>query len=325
MSSKITGGLLVLSTACLMACSQGYNFDLPPAADNFGQQIEYNNKVDIVFMIDNSASMANNQDALKKAIPEFVDTLSKLKMDMHIAVVSSSMGGIDDPNGGQFLGSPRFLTSATPNLSDALGKRIQLGEAGSNVERGLDSLATVMDLNYLAGAGAGFWRDDALLVFIALSNEDDKSAVGPQQFVSMMNALKPKFDNGAQSWFLNFIGVLDLSGDCSTTSEYVEPGNDWIAIADATGGIKADLCSKSYGTAASNIRERVVHMITDYKLSKKPVVDTIVVRINGVDIKRDTVNGWDYIEATNSIRFYGTAVPPANADIRIDFKPAEAN
>lgn len=325
MGTKIIGGLLGLSTVGLMACSQGYNFDLPPAAENFGQHIEYNNKVDIVFMIDNSSSMSNNQNALTAAIPEFVNTLSKLKMDMHIAVVSSSMGGIDDPNGGQFLGSPRFLTSDTPNLADALGKRIQLGEKGSNVERGVDSLATVMDPNYLSNQGAGFWRDDALLVFIALSNEDDKSSVSPQQFVDMMNERKPKFDSGAQSWFLNFIGVLSLSGDCSTTNDYVEPGNDWIAIADATGGVKESLCAKSYATAASNIRERVVHMITDYKLSKKPVLESIVVRINGVDIMRNAINGWDYIEATNSIRFYGTAVPPANADIRIDFKPAEAN
>lgn len=324
MGSKIIGGLLVLSTAGLTACSQGYNFGLPPASENFGQQVEYNNKVDIVFMIDNSESMSTNQFYLKQAIPNLVATMSQLKMDMHIVVVSSSMGGTN-PDGGQFLGSPKVLTSAEPNLSDLLAERIEVGELGSNVERGLDSLVAVTDPVYRANQGKGFWRDDALLVFIALSNEDDKSAVGPDAFIELMNQRKPRFENGAQSWFMNFIGVMELAGRCSTFSEYKEPGVDWIQIADATGGIKESICQRDYSNAASNIRERIVHTLTDFKLENKPIESTIVVRINGVDVPRSTENGWDYISAENVIRFYGSAVPPANADIRIAYDRAEAN
>ncbi len=44
-----------------------------------------------------------------------------------------------------------------------------VGEAGSNNERGLESMQTVLSSSYLSNEGRGFLRNDALLVVIALS------------------------------------------------------------------------------------------------------------------------------------------------------------
>jgi hypothetical protein len=52
------------------------------------------NKVDILFMIDNSASMGDKQTLLAQAIPDFVQGLVALKVhDLHIGIVTSSLGG----------------------------------------------------------------------------------------------------------------------------------------------------------------------------------------------------------------------------------------
>lgn len=51
-------------------------------------------KIDILFAIDNSRSMGDKQALLAKAIPTFVDGLVQgTVLDIHIGVVSSSLGG----------------------------------------------------------------------------------------------------------------------------------------------------------------------------------------------------------------------------------------
>jgi hypothetical protein len=52
------------------------------------------NKVDVLFMIDNSASMGDKQALLAKAIPDFIQGLVALQVhDLHIGIVTSSLGG----------------------------------------------------------------------------------------------------------------------------------------------------------------------------------------------------------------------------------------
>ncbi|MEN0060007.1 MAG: hypothetical protein AAGB31_14295, partial [Bdellovibrio sp.] len=166
----------VAAMAVLTACSQEVAFDLPQTNNTFEGNVSYNNKVDILWIVDNSSSMLQPQRNLSNQIPSLVSKLNQLKMDYHMAVVTTSMGGTN-PDGGKFIGSPKYVTSTTPNLVSTLTSRMVIGEAGSNNERGLESMATALSASYLANEGKGFFREDALLVVIALSDEDDKSAV----------------------------------------------------------------------------------------------------------------------------------------------------
>lgn len=324
-SFELRTAIVIALCSSLVACGKGASFGLVPTEENFGQEIKYNNKVDIIFMIDNSSSMDANQRALASAMPGLVEGLTSLDMDMHIAVVTSSMSGTN-PNGGRFMGTPRYLTSKTPDLKNVLADRLRVGEDGSSIERGVDSLVAATDPGgYLNGAGKGFWREDALLVFIALTNEDDKSVVQPAQFVEIMNQRKPRFEDGSQSWFLNVLGIVELGGGCPTHAEYEEPSIDWMEIARLSGGRQASICSSDFSPAIVDIRQRIVQILTDFELKKKPNIDTIVVTVDGQLVPRSNVNGWDYVPEGNLIRFYGSAVPGANAKIVVDFDPAEAN
>lgn len=87
------GLVAVLSTILLGACAQDVKFGLPSTSDNFGQSITYNNKVDILWVMDNSSSMSKHQTNLSQAIPGLMTKLNSLKMDYQMAVVTSSMGG----------------------------------------------------------------------------------------------------------------------------------------------------------------------------------------------------------------------------------------
>lgn len=314
-----------LACGMLIACSNP-KFGLPDKQDNFSQSVAYNNKVDILWIIDNSASMLQPQRNLSSQLSSLVSTLNSLKMDYHMAVVTTSLGGTN-PDGGKFLGTPKYVTSSTPDLVNNLASRMVIGEGGSNNERGLESMSIALSPSYLANEGKGFLRSDALLVVIALSDEDDKSAVTDpvNYYTNFLDQLKAPWVDGSRSWMFNFIGVLANSAACSTFSNYAEPGLIYMDLVAKTLGTKESICNNNLSGAVSNIRARIYQILTDFKLSGKPIVDSIVVKINGAVIPRNTTNGWEYIQASNSIRFYGSAVPAADASIKVDFSPAAAN
>lgn len=311
----------------LIGCSDQVNFALPPATDNFAQSITYNNKVDILWIVDNSSSMLKHQQKLSERVPDFVAKLNEIKMDYHMAVVTSSMGGVS-PDGGRFIGTPKFVTSTTPNLVSDLTSRLIRGEAGSDNERGLESMTTSLSPSYLSNEGRGFLRDDALLVVIALTDEDDKSTVSNPgtYYTNFLDGLKKPWVDGSRSWIFNLIGVLSMSGSCKTTgNDYAQVSLVFMDLVKNSGGVQESVCSGDLVSATSNIRARIFQILTDFKLSKVPDLTTVKVLINGQTVPRSNVNGWDYIESLNLIRFYGSFVPAADASIKVDFKPKDAN
>ncbi|WP_374029156.1 hypothetical protein [Bdellovibrio bacteriovorus] len=326
MKKDFSAVFVAVIASTLMACSGGVSFDLPATSDNFGQNITYNNKVDILWIVDNSSSMLKHQQNLSAQVPDLVTKLNSLKMDYHMAVVTTSMGGTT-PDGGKFIGSPKYVTASTPDLVNSLKNRMIVGEAGSNNERGLESMQNALSNSYLSNEGRGFFREDALLVVIALSDENDKSVVSNpvSHYVNFLDGLKTPWVDGTRSWVFNFIGVLPTSTNCRTYNDYAEAGLTFIDIVKESGGVQESICSSNLSSAVTNIRSRIYQILTDFKLSKIPVIESISVTINGQAVPRSSINGWDYIEARNVIRFYGSAVPAADASIKVDFKPKEAN
>jgi hypothetical protein len=169
-----------------------------------------NRSVDVVFMVDDSASMTPLQTKLTAAFPAYINALKALPgglPDIHVGVVSSSMGagrdpGIDHcPQGGDqgiFHTKPLGSTCATASLnagqnfiinvggqanytgdiSDVFACIALLGANGCGFEHQLESVARALGAD---GAPApaqngGFLRADALLQIVLLTNEDDCSA-----------------------------------------------------------------------------------------------------------------------------------------------------
>ncbi len=322
--------LVILSLVALgnVSCNQNVKFDLPAASNAFAQKIIYNNKVDILWVMDNSSSMLNHQKNLGSQVPNLVAKLNSLKMDYQMAVVTSSMGGLN-PNGGRFTGTPKILNSGSSNLTSELATRLVVGQDGSDNERGLESMETVLSSGYQANEGKGFLRSDALLVVIALSDEDDKSKSASSivnYYSRFLDSIKQPWIDGSRSWVFNFVGVLTLQGTCTTTSlDYKEPGLAFMGLADLSGGTKSSICAADLSPAVSGISARIFQILTDFKLSSKPIESSIVVTINNQIIPRSSTNGWDYIADKNLVRFYGASVPAADASLKVDFKPAEAN
>jgi len=215
-----------LVSAMLMyaACSQsaeigkGYSRALETMADP-------PSKLDVVFVVDDSLSMLDNQQALVEAartelFPQLRSMSGELP-DLHLAVVSTSLdidgwgsaaswGCTATPNGhfamggwgadggyspgsavppctavaGSYMtdapdGSGGRITNYTGTIEDAFACMATLGEKGCGIEQPLEALRRALT----DPANAGFLRDDAALLVVFLSDEDDDSGTDPTQWL----------------------------------------------------------------------------------------------------------------------------------------------
>jgi hypothetical protein len=207
--------LLVLALA---ACEVRENIGSTPDGGDANQTwvslrlADASSAADILFMIDNSPSMAPAQETLRAQLANLIQILDTFAKDgspgsYHIGVVTSDLGaGQFNIGGGQCRpggdggklqavgagASPDCLspvdanyliydqvgnTSNTPPSQDlvtTLGCMVSVGDKGCGFEHQLESVYRA--LHDPPPENTGFLRPDAVLVIVFLTNEDDCSA-----------------------------------------------------------------------------------------------------------------------------------------------------
>jgi hypothetical protein len=167
-------------------------------------------KLDILFMVDNSGSMADKQDNLVRNFPRFMGVLEGAvapgsTLDAHVAVVSSDLGvgtpgmeslgcGNTGGDNGVFQSSPRgactgprgsyIITNAAGQnfdgtVADVFSCIARLGTSGCGFEHQLAAVRRALGGDPTVGAPAanvGFLRPDARLGIVLITDEDDCSA-----------------------------------------------------------------------------------------------------------------------------------------------------
>ena len=190
----------------LTGCPDREVSEVLPAQDKVESKqipVNVNRKVDLLFVIDNSGSMKEEQDSLTANFGNFINVLNSIPgglPDVHIGIVSSDMGtanggsaggcsgngdnGIMKTGGVVFTGGVNFLSdiadTANPGmriknytgaLIDVFRQMASLGTSGCGFEQHLAS--TVAALN--STANVGFLRPDAFLAIVYIADEDDCS------------------------------------------------------------------------------------------------------------------------------------------------------
>src|SRR5690349_2970440 len=101
--------ICALAAAALCGCSIENSFLPEDGVDTFFQ--EEVDQVDILFVVDNSASMTEEQAALSAGFASFVANLEDANSNFHIGVVSTSQD-YSDPDRGKMIGDTPFITNA---------------------------------------------------------------------------------------------------------------------------------------------------------------------------------------------------------------------
>lgn len=302
----------VVAAIVMTACDQ-QTFLLAPANISYSSNIKWNNKVDILWVIDNTPSMAQHQTTLAQKSGTFINGLLSRNLDFRIAATTVDMrsGGTE----GKFIGSPMILTKATPNIAAAFNQKITAAEEIYDLEQGLGAMKRAFELRN--STNAGFFRSDALLVVIVVTNEDDGSSDDPSDYISFLDTIKPRTPFGDRNWVFHMIGVTGAAGEnCSTYGNYTEPGDRYMELVNSSGGAKTTICTGDFGAALAGVEKRIYDVASRFYLDRLPDVSSIEVRVDGNIIPNDPVNGWTYIEADNSIQLHGSAI--ARTDVKID-------
>lgn len=302
-----------------LGCSQ-QKFQMQNQTQSFSQVQAYNNKVDILLVMDTSSSMMRFRDQLAEQIPTFISQLNSTQMDYRIGVTTMDLqpGG----SGGKLLGSPKVLTQNTPGLILLLQERIRFALPGSIDEMGLESVRRVLDVE-----GDSFLRSDSLLVNIFLTDEDDyssdtRSFIPVSRYIEDLDRRKPRFQSGVRSWVAHLIGIDSFQEMLNCRA--AEVGSRYVELVNASNGQLAPVCSGRMSQMVENIRVQMLQLLSDYYLPKRPVLASLRVSVRGQDVPRSQSNGWDYDSGANKIRFFGSWIPGVYDSISVQFTPVDA-
>ena len=339
-------GLFVL-VFLLAACGDDtVSYSLLPVEEVFEQTgVTVNEKMDILWVIDNSGSMRSSQESVAVNFNKFIQRFSTKGYDFRIAVTTTS-AYLDlyskDPTQSRFRdGTDQtshsgvfVITPETPNLTNVFMTNIIQGTLGSGDERGLQSLRSTLT-NPL---NSGFLRDDSFLAIIFVTDEEDFShdSATYSENMSIMHPVKDYIDfldqltkTSAENrrYSASTVGIFDA--DCKTQLDKADP-QKWYGrritqryaeLTDATEGFKGSLCS-DFGSTLDGIAQQIVRLSTQFFLSRQPVLETIRVFIDEQEIPQSATNGWNYVAERNSIMFSGAATPAQGQKVRIDCDPA---
>ncbi len=313
-------------------------------------------KVDMLFCIDNSGSMADKQQVLSDSINTFIGQFVVRGVDFHIGVVTTDVSSTDanywagklpgyiEPNRGRLIskytdstGAGRYLTSSTTGVVEKFKANSKPGTSGSGDEQCFASMLYALDTAMIAPGGfnEGFVRDDALLSMIVVSDEDEDVAKNnPGETVDGLIArMKSRIGavKGPNSRGYSFDFVINKT-QTKPSAAIAYPlvngtnfyPNFYLKAADAFVAKTYDVL-KNFGADLAAIGGAIINQAEkEYKLTQKPILGSIVVKIDGKVIAVDGTNGYTYHADRNTIELWGDALTSSpGRKITIDYLYAQ--
>lgn len=283
--------------------------------------------VDVLWVVDDSCSMLEEQSGIATNAPAFMDYFIGSGLDWHVGVVSTDMSANSKSGKLQSAGGYTYLDEDTPNPVDLFGQMARLGTNGSATEKGRQAayhaIETLGDSN-----NAGFYRDEASLAVVVISDEQDQTTNNPslQEFISWLSNLKPDLDQVSFSSIVCLEASTIYGQNCGTGAfANMTVGTDYIAVTDAVGGVKWDIRDTDWTTVLNELGMQAAGLKREFFLGDIPVPDTIRVTVvepadAGGEVRNFVVDDdFVYSETRNSIQFR-TYVPLPLSEVFIEYE-----
>jgi hypothetical protein len=288
---------------------------------------------DILWVIDTSCSMQDEQEALADNFPAFISFFIDRELPFRMGVTSTNIDE-DETTGldGALTGSPSWLDHDSPDVEDRFIERILLGiDPGHGAERGLHASHIALT-DRLSDTNAGFLRSYASLVVLVVSDEPDYSTLGypnsmnfidHQDYAPWLDLLK----GDTPSHLSAIVGVgpggLDDPEGCVRGGFLGDPnlehgalrGDGYIEAAIDTGGSVQSICDADWTLALYRLGLTSAGLLERFDLSAVPVDGTIQVRVEGSE-----TSGWSYESALGAILFAPDAIPETGNSVVVTYR-----
>ena len=216
-------------------------------------------KIDLLFVIDNSGSMGQEQMNLIANFPQFITVLNQSGLDYRVAVTTTAReyhytmsfpvgGGVPMNTGAGENGAmikpascnmtKRWIDKTDPNPSQTFSCVANVGTGGNSDEMPLGAMRDAFEDRMADMTNAGFRRADALLGIVFLTDEEDCSY---EQSVTL--GFSESLCDAQMEPAINYVNFLD---------SYTGHRSRWAAAAIA--GMGPGACSSTFGDAQEATR-----------------------------------------------------------------------
>lgn len=292
--------------------------------------------VDVLFIIDNSGSMSEEQENLADNFASFINGAQQFQNDYQIGVVTTDMD--DGSESGRLQGNPRIMSSS-PNVASEFSRASSVGTSGSGTEKGLAAAQAALSdpLIYDTGAACsadadcvspdtcvegvcgglnrGFLREDAALELVFVSDEDDFSDANLNFYVDFFKNIKG-FRNEGRFHANAITGYRNgQANSCSGPGGEANAGSRYVEVANRTNGRVYSICETDFGRPLQEIGNQAFGLPVQFFLTRPAERDSIQVSVDG----SMRATGWSYDSASNSVVFEEDEVPQPGQRVRVEY------
>jgi len=243
---------------------------------------------DIVFTVDQSGSMVDDQENLKSNFTQFTATLEDFIADWHIMVVTDDDGCLNE----------MILDPSVRHADEIFALAVQ-GPSGYDTEAGLTLGYRALTQTGKGDCNEGFLRTDAKTMLINVSDEPEQSAWSWEEMVASILEVAPN------------ASISAIAGDVPAGCASAEPGTGYYEASVATGGAFLSICASDWGSKLRTLAWVTGAAPTDTSPLPSPPEDgTLRVFINDNEVYTYTFDA-----STNAVVFWGDAVPVPGSHI----------
>ncbi|MGM0575639.1 MAG: choice-of-anchor D domain-containing protein [Myxococcota bacterium] len=256
--------------------------------------------VDVLFVVDDSGSMHAEQANLADNFASFIEAAQEWGTDYRIGVTTTDMGA-----NGALKGEPELVTPM--NEGDFLDN-VLVGTSGSGKEEGLAAAEAS-----LTGDFHKYLREDASLVVIFVSDEDDQSPEPALTYLDFLVSLK-----GGNADMVTAYAIVGEPGGCSTQSGSATGGLRYIKVADKSGGAYASICDASFADTLATFGEGTFGPKTTFPLGGSARPASVEVSINGEPCEE----GWKLADDGRGVEFEedGSCLPDEGDSLDVTYE-----
>lgn len=305
-------------------------------------------KVDMLFVVDNSGSMSDEQAMLADSFQTFIDQFMLRNVDFHIGIIttdvtdpsnttywnSSRFSGYQQPSRGRLLSryaGEKWLTRNSVNLAAKFRDNVRVGTSGSGQEQGMYSASFALDAAMTSNGGfnEGFIRPDALLSVIMVTDEDEDIRNGDtlaQRIARMSNAVMGLKGPTSPGFRYDFIINLSAAAPATPVTYPLASGtnyypNAYLAAASQLVGNQFNV-ARNFGSDLVDIGGGIINQAErEFRLAHTPIAGSIVVQIDGQFVPEDAGNGWIFHAANNTVELVGSALAQSpGTTLTIDYQ-----
>jgi hypothetical protein len=254
-------------------------------------------RVDFVWVVDNSASMQEEQAALAIAADTFFAALQRTRIDFRLGVVTTDGDALQ---GGGFT-----------NDLETFRDRVRVGINGNGIEEGIEFGMRAIERAATATDTTAKLRPSAIPVLIFYSDEESSNLRPIQGYIDALRRRN----------VLAFAIVGPRPRGCLAVGRGVaRVGEAYIQVADALGGLSASICAEDLTRPIEEILVAAAGAASLTQLANQPISGSLEVQLPERLIPRARTSGFDYEPAANSILFFGDAALQEGTRFRVSYQ-----